>query len=91
MIKYKTIKDLGFTETGNTGDTAYFNTYGYEYKIFELKTKTKGISIFWNQEDLNCTVMRCDKQGNILGQLIIHDEPYLIAIIELHGQKNKSI
>ena len=85
MIQYKKIKDLGFTETDNTGDTAYYNTYGYPYKIFELETKTKGVSIFWNQEELTCSVMRCDKQGNILGQLIIHDEPYLIAMIELLG------
>ena len=59
-IKYKDVMDLGFKETFSH-DNVYFNQYGYEYSIVELKL-TKHVFIDWEKSSRICTMIRINNK-----------------------------
>ena len=70
-IKYKDIKDLGFTEEIQK-DSVYFDEYGYHYAIISLDL-TKLISLDWEKETRLCKMIRIDSDGNIIQEKKIID------------------
>lgn len=80
-INYKEIIDLGFKETFSDDDV-YFNQYGYQYSIIELKL-TKHIYIDWDKPTRICSLIRINnkKECNIMAKYKIQGLEELKKII----------
>ncbi|MDA3854967.1 MAG: hypothetical protein PF569_01815 [Candidatus Woesearchaeota archaeon] len=77
-IRYKTIKELNFSEQLEE-DTVFEEEYGYPYKIFEKKLM-KNLYIDWDQTTRECTLLRT-KKGKIRKETPILNEKELIDIV----------
>ena len=81
-INYKDIIDLGFKETFHD-DNVYFNQYGYQYSIVELKL-TKYIYIDWEKSSRICSLIRINnkEECSIQAKYIIQNLEELKNIIK---------
>ena len=70
-IEYSDLIDLGFTRE-DSDDSTFFSEYGFGYFLVYLNLK-KGISFDWCINNRTVRMLRCDKQGNILGEHLIKD------------------
>lgn len=80
-FKYKFIKDLGFDEEIKEGDKVFFDIYGFHYSII-TKDLTETIYLQWQKETQFCTLVRTDKEYNILKKREIQSDEELLAIID---------
>jgi hypothetical protein len=85
-IWYKTVKNFGFKEK-NIMDSAYFDQYGYPYKIISLKL-SKTLYIDWDQTTRTCELIRQNKECDILARMPIKDLAHLEEIIEFFKGKD---
>jgi hypothetical protein len=86
-ISYKEIIKLGFTQEA-VNDTVYFNEFGFDYAIIELKLTSK-IFINWAKETQLCKMYRIDKKskGNVLSRKCITSLKELKEIIKFFKNK----
>lgn len=79
QINYKNIMNLGFVEE-EIYDSVYYNQYGFEYAII-TKYLTKKIYLDWDKVSRVCTMVRIDKEKNILAKMPIRDLDHLHEIL----------
>jgi len=87
-IKYKDVMDLGANDEFSN-DQVYFNEFGFHYSIVTIDL-TKRVSIDYSKEDGRCRLLRCDKDGNIQGEIEIETLECLKKIVNFYKDKPKN-
>jgi len=84
-IKYSEIKALNFKET-SIEDTVYFNEFGYEYVIIELRLTPK-IYLSWEKSTQMCEIVRIDNKRdcNILNRKPIKNLIMLREVVDFYN------
>ena len=86
-INYIDCVNLGFKkETAN--DSVWLKQYGYEYFILSMKL-TKDILLDWDLRTRFVRMIRCDKQGTILGKIQLSDLAEVQSIVKFFTNKDK--
>ena len=84
-IEYKDVLSLGFERT-DLQDSVFFDKYGFNYYLMTLKLY-KGISAEWDINERTVRIIRCNKDGDILGQLYVKDLAELEIYIDFFKNK----
>jgi len=85
IIEYKDVLSLGF-QREDLQDSIFFNKFGFNYYLMTLKLY-KGISAEWDINERTVKIIRCNKEGDILGQIYVKDLAELEIYINFFKNK----
>lgn len=80
VILYKDVVDLGF-QRKEQNDSVFFNQYGFNYYLMNKKLDKK-ITAEWDINERTVRIIRCNKTGDILGQIDVANLEELKKYIE---------
>lgn len=87
QIEYKTVIELGFKRE-EMEDDVFTDTYGFNWFLVTYKV-TKSITIHWDCNDRTIKVLRCNKEGAVLGEINLKTLEELKSFINFYKSKKK--
>ena len=80
---YKKVDDLGF-QREDYKDSLHYSEYGWQPFWMTLNL-TKKISMNWDCETKEITMLRCNKEHDVLGKIKIQSEDQLHELLVFFG------
>jgi hypothetical protein len=71
VILYKDVLELGF-QRKEQNDSVFFNQYGFNYYLMNKKLDKK-ITAEWDINKRTVRIIRCNKHGDVLGQINVNN------------------
>jgi hypothetical protein len=87
QISYKDVENLGFKRE-EQNDDAFFNHYGFNYYLMTKKLDKK-ITAEWDINERTVRIIRCNKEGDILGQIDVANLEELKKFIDFFKDKRE--